>query len=796
MFHTHLKIALRHLRKNRAFALINLFGLAIGLAAALAVILYVQDEWSYEAFHEKADRIARVNIEATFDGKLWRIDSAPNAAAAFLEESIPEVEQAVRIFPHKYGETAFVRAGEQNFTEDQFYWADPNVFEVFSLPLVSGVSSEALARVNTAILSEATAKRYFGSQNPVGKTIKVDNEYDLEVTGIFRDLPNNTHFPFEVIGSFQTLPNGKPENNSWGNASFLTFLLLNEQAEVAGVEEKIAEAVPEGIPEERAWFAFKLKPLRDVHLYSEQVAFAREPYGDIRQVRILTGLAILLLLTACINYMNLSTARSQQRAKEVAVNKTMGASAWRIARQFYTETALLALAGIVLSVIILWAALPYFNRLSGKLLTIGFLSESWFWVTALGVWLIVTFVAGAYPAAYLSSFTPLEVLRQNVQGRSGAGLIRKGLVVFQFCISTGLIIGALVFYQQLQFMRDKKLGYEPEQVVAVRVSGLENDRQKEALEKEFQRLSPVLHTSLTQTFPGNSASGRSLRRPNAPDDESGAELSTCRAHPEIFEVLDIPLIAGRPMRLRTEGDTITQIVLNKSAVEYLGYTPDEAIGRPVEADFQNGVIVGVMDDFHFGSLHNEIGFYGFHNRNTEWLQYLLVKLKSDRLFETLDQLKSTFNQAAPGAAFDYTFLDDHLASLYETERRLAGVILIFAGLAIFVACLGLFALVAFTAEQRTKEIGIRKVLGANAVNIVNLLSLDFLKLVFVSILLAIPIAWWAMNRWLDNFAYRIELHWQLFALAGVIALLIALITVSWQSLRAAWMDPVEALRDE
>ncbi len=796
MLSTNLKIAWRHLRKNRGFSLINLLGLAFGLAAALAVVLYVKDELSFEAFHEKADRIMRVNLFAEFDGKAFNLDTAPNAAAPLLKERIPEAEEVVRVFPHKYGEIAFVRASEQNFSEDNFFWADPNLFDVFTIPLRSGNAETALNRVNTVVLSAATARRYFSGQDPMGQTIRVDGEYDLEVTGVFDDLPANTHYPFELIGSFQTIPKGKPERLSWGDASYSTFMLLNPSASQAAVETKISEALAAKLPEDRQWFSLALQPLKSVHLYSEDFTMAEEPYGDIRQVRILIGLAVLLLLTACINYMNLATAKSQQRSREVGVSKTLGATRWSIARQFYLETALLTFVGILLSLVLLGTSLPFFNQLSGKELSLSFLFEPWFWVTAVSVWFGVTTMAGAYPAAYLASFMPLAALRQSFQGRSSASYVRKGLVVFQFCVSTVLIIATLVFYQQLNFIRNKKLGYEPEQVIAIRVSGI-SDRQKiKTLEKEVDRLASVMGSSLSQTIPGGSPSGRSLRRPNATDAEEGAELSSCRVHPEVFDVLSLEFLAGRAVDQWSEGDSIAQVVLNRSAIEYLGYTPHEAIGQRVDANLGASEIVGVVEDFHFGSLRNEVGYFAFHNRRSEWLQYLLVKLNGEEVYGAVEQLRNVYNNVVSDIAFDYTFLDDQLASLYNTERRLAGVIFLFAGLAIFVACLGLFALVAFTAEQRTKEIGVRKVLGATVSNIIGVLSGDFVKLVILSVCLAIPLAWWAMNRWLEDFAYRIELQWWVFALASGMALLIALLTLSYQGFRAAMINPIDALRDE
>jgi putative ABC transport system permease protein len=782
MLSTHLKIAWRQLQKNRSFSLINVLGLAFGLAAAMAVLLFIQDEWSYEAFHERADRIVRINLEASFDGNELKLEAVPNATAPFVRRQIPEVEEVVRLFPHKFGETAFIRAGSDDFTASHLYWADSTLFDVFTLRLRPGAAANPLSRTNTAVLSTSAARRFFGDENPVGKTIRVDNAVDLEITGVFEDLPANTHWPMEVVGSFHTIGFGKSGNESWGNASFPTFLLLNPLADPAQVEAKIAEAMPLEIPEERRWFSLHLKPLRDIHLYTSGMTLSKEPYGDIRQVRILVGLA---------------TAKSQRRSKEVAVSKTMGASRWDLSRQIYTETGLLALAGIAMSAALLWLALPFFNQIAGKELAASTLLNPWFIGAAILIWLVVTFIAGGYPAFYLTSFTPVEALRQHQMRNTGAaGNIRKGLVIFQFGVSTLLIIGTLVFYYQLNYIRNKKLGYEPEQVVAVHITGAENAQQVETFHQEVKRLSAVVDAAQALGFPGGDAAGRSLKRPGAAPQEQGAQLATCRATPEIFDVLDIDIIAGRPMRKRTEKDSVTEVVLNRSAVEYLGYEPEEAIGRPVEADLPNARIVGVAEDFHFGSLHQEIGFYAYHNGTAEWVKYVLVKLKADRLAGAMKELEKTFSETIPGTAFNYIFLDEHLNTLYNSERRMARVFLIFAGLAILVACLGLFALAAYAAEQRRKEIGIRKVLGATINQLVMLMSREFLQLVLVSIVIAIPLAWWAANRWLENFAYRIQLEWWMFALAAALAIFIAVLTVSYTSIRTALANPVDALRDE
>ncbi len=388
----------------------------------------------------------------------------------------------------------------------------------------------------------------------------------------------------------------------------------------------------------------------------------------------------------------------------------------------------------------------------------------------------------------------MKVLRQASAGnQSGAGWFRKGLVVFQFCISTALIVSTLIFYKQLNFIRDKQLGYAPEQVVALEVSGAESLRQTDALETEVRQLAFVTGTARSQTFPGRSGSGRTLSRSNDPE---GAALTTCRARPEVFEVLNIPVLAGRPMQKPAEDDTITQIVINRSAAGFLGWTPEQAIGRQVDANLRNAVVVGVVEDFHFGTMRERIGNYAFHNARTEGLDFLLVKVQTGRLSDAMRDLEAVFKRTMTGSAFDYVFLDEQLDKLYRREQRMAKVALVFAGLTIFIACLGLFALAAFAAERRTKEIGIRKVLGATVAGITGLLAKDFLKLVMAGIVIATPLAYWAMNRWLSDFAYRIDIRWWMFAGAGAAAVAVAFLTVSFQSIKAALADPVKSLRSE
>lgn len=795
MWRNHLRSSLRHFWHNKFFSLINLSGLSIGLAAALLIILYVLDELSFEKHHQQADQIVRIEVEANFEGSTMKLAKAPNRAAPFLKAQLPEVKEAVRVFPHNFGESASITVGNQNFVETKLFWADSNLFKVFTLPLKQGDPNTALIRSNTVILSAKAAARYFGQQNPVGKVLKIDNRHDMEVTGVFEDVPSNTHLDFEMIGAFPTIPLGQPRRLSWGNSSFLTFLLLHQGVDLASLETKISAAAKAHIPEDRLWFDFKVKPLLDVHLYSKGVEDDTAAYGNISQIWVLSALAAILLLIACINYMNLATAKSEQRSKAVAINKTLGATGRQMASQFFLETGLLVAIGLGLSLLLIFLMLPYFNEMTGKDLRFAYLFRPGLLLSLLGGWGLITLVAGAYPAVFLSSFTPNHILRGKNREGKGVISLRKGLVVFQFAVSVVLMICTMILYQQLNYIGDKQLGFNPEQVVAVRVMGIRPASNILSLEKELQQLSTVVSTSLSQTYPGHGASGRTLSKPNDPEGQ-GADLTTCRAHPGVIDVLDLNLIAGRTLKVLEEEDTLTQIILNESAIEYLGWTPEEAIGRRVEANLGPTTVVGVVEDFHFASLHQEIGLYGFHNRKSEWLQYLLLRLRTTDLREAMQQIENVFDKVAPSTALEYVFLDDSLDKLYKSEERLAGVVFIFAGLAIFIACLGLFALAAFATERRIKEIGIRKVLGASVANIVNLLSQDFLKLVLIAIFIASPIAWWVMQNWLSDFAYRINIQWWVFALSAGLAILITLLTVSAQSIKAALMNPIRSLRTD
>ncbi|MDL5047966.1 ABC transporter permease [Oscillatoria amoena NRMC-F 0135] len=792
----HLKIALRNLLRYKSFSTINILGLTIGLTVSLAIALYVVNEFSYDRHHEKKNRIYRAVITAEFDGQTNKWGRVPNLVVPTAVQDIPEIEKAARFFHHNFGDLAFLSTEDEKFSETNLFYADPELFDIFSIEFTKGDKMTVLARPRTVVLSERTAKKYFGERDPIGKIITVNNNLPLEVTGIYKDFPENSSLQANLIASFSSNWFGKPESQSWGNASFESFFLLHNGTEKSSVDEKIKAMLAKHINKEDRWFSISLQPLLDIHLRSGDLnsAFGREVHGDIGQVKILAGLAIVILLIAAVNYMNLATAQSQRRNKEVGISKTLGASYRQLNGKFYFETSLFVVFAMILSLGIFTALLPGFNSLTGKQISIDFMGSQWFWLSFGGIGLILTLMAGAYPAWYLSSFSPKAALQKKTSAGSQV-IVRKGLVVLQFAVSLVLIVSSIVFYKQMNYIRDKKLGYKPEQVVAIMTSATRDQNLISSLKTEFESIAEVKRVCRSQSYPGIGTSGYTIKRNR--DDQSGASLATTRATTEVLDVLGIQLLAGRSLPERKDpNDTTIQVILNKSAVDYLQLTPEEAIGRNVFIfNSAPAEIVGVTEDFHFASLHQKIGPYCFNNNTDNSYIYLLVKVEAMSLTETINKLEAAYKKLIP-AAFEYTFIDDKMADLYKAEQKLTDVVLLASGIAIFIACLGLYALAAFTAEQRTKELGIRKVMGATVPQLILLLSKDFLKLVLIAVVVGIPVGYYLMNTWLEGFAYKTSIGITVFAAASVISLLIAWLTVSFESVKASFSNPINSLRNE
>ena len=795
MLRTYIKIAWRQLQKNKLFGLVNIAGLAIGLTVSLMLFLYVRHETSFDRYHSKATAIYRVVLNAHIGESTERWAGCPNIAGPIFKKEISGVEEQARWLRHNFGQSANVSYGDKKFFEKNLYWADSSFTTLFDIPFVYGNPHDALNKPGAIIISESIAQKYFGKDNPLGKVLRIDNRTDCAITGVYKDFPANSTLDADLIGSFYTME-WMSRNQGWGNASFETYLLLNKHTDIGKMEAAIQSVLDKYLSKEEQWFSFNLQPLTDIHLHSAGITAYTTRTGDWKQVKILGLLALAILLIACINYMNLATARSQNRFRETGISKTMGASLQSLVARYYLETALYVLIAVVLSLVLMVAGLPLFNTLTNLQLSVNALADPVIITAITGITVMVILLSGSYPAFYLSRFNPKNLFHQTFSKSILAGRLRQALVVVQFSASVILIIATLLFYRQLAFIRNKHLGFRPNEVVAITTTAAENADQLNSLQNEVRNLAGVEAVCRAQTYPGSEGSGRSLRRPG--DHQHSLPLTTCRATDGFIETLGLRLLAGKSLPAgKALNDTTVQVVLNKKAIEYLGYTPEEAIGKKVEANLgDNAYIVGVIDDFHSKNLYQPLEAYAFHNARTEDRNYMLVKFSTTNIRNSIQQLEALYRKHVPNGAFECTFLDQFIQSLYTADRRMAKIVLLFSVLAIFIACLGLFGLAAFIAEQKTKAIGIRKVLGASSANIVLLLSANFIKLVFIAIVIAVPLGWWIMNRWLENYAYRITIGWSVFAITGIAVTAIALLTVAAHAVKAAVSNPVRSLRSE
>ncbi|MEP0213779.1 MAG: ABC transporter permease [Cellulophaga sp.] len=795
MFKNHIKIAWRGLKMDKMFSALNILGLSIGLTIAILLFSFISFEKSFDKQYKSYSDIYRVLVNTTgdaFDKEIMA--TAPAAVAPALKEELPTIKYAARMLQHSFGETAFIKANNNNFLEKRLFWCDQELFSIFDTKFIKGDPASAITRPNTVVLSKSAAKKYFGTIDPMGKTIKVDDKTELEVTGVFEDFAKNSTVDCNLIASFSTTYFFKEP--SWSNSSFETYVQLKDNASKMASENQMQQILDKNVDKQGQWYTLSLQPLSEVHLYSKgYTSTYTSRIGSISEIKNLSFLALLILLIACVNYMNLMTARSQKRAKDVGINKTLGASSKSLVARFYAETGLLTLIALCIGIALSIAIIPVFNSITGASLDYKFLITPTFIIGVCVVWLVTTLVAGSYPAFYLSGFSPSSILKPANRTVSNA-VIRKALVVFQFTASVILIVGVLVVYQQLEFMKNKDLGYKPENVVAVSTAAIKTYNNKQALASEVKKLSSVIEVGSAQGFPGMDVSGRSLHKND--QDENGKSIQTNVADASVLDVLQLKLLAGKTLpNVKQKGDTLVDVVLNKKAIAYLGLTPEEAIGKKVDMQLgDDATIIGVVDDFNFESLHKPIGAYAFHNSRFEGKPYLLVRFNSTSITSTMKQLEAVYAKVAPDSSFDYTFLDKNMEQLYVQDRKMAQVGLLFCLLAIFVACLGLFGLAAFTAEQRKKEIGVRKVLGASVVGITQMLSKDFLKLIAVSLIVAFPVAYFVMQQWLEEFAFRVNISWFVFFIAGMCAILIALLTVSFQAIKAATANPIKSLRTE
>jgi putative ABC transport system permease protein len=801
MLKNNLKIALRNLFRHKGYTFINMAGLAVGIACCTFILLYVQDELSFEKHHRQAPNIYRLTITIDNNGTVEKAGITSPAIAPQLKQDFPEVKQFVRLI--SIGGHELLRYGDKALYETGGFFADSTLFQVFDFPLAAGNPKTALNEPNSIVLSQEIAKKYFGDENPMGKLMEMEggSPYTLKVAGVLAEIPRTTQVrpDFLVPMSLQD----KGFLNQWFAYGFTSYILVNSNFDAAAFDKKLAAFTQKYQPNQPGNPpppALHIQPLLDIHLdpdYGGQIA----PVSDINNIYLFSVLALFIILLACINFMNLATARSQNRSKEVGVRKVIGATRSQLIRQFLSESMLLSGFALLLAIIIVYLALPLFNQLSGKYIQLNYFQNPEMWLGMLGLTLFAGLVAGIYPAFYLSGFRPVQVLKGRQTGAVSGVALRQGLVILQFAISIGMIVGTAVVYNQMQYVQNKRLGFNQEQMLVVNIPGNQPISKSRTFRDEVQQLPWVKNATLTGSIPADEGWWRTPMHPMGRGNSQDNSIIgfVLPADFEFIKTFDLELEAGRFLDKKFATDTARSIMLNEAAVAAFGWqSPEDALGQRISyggRDSIGSVVVGVLKDFNFQSLHQKVEPMVF-SASTNRASFLVVRLASGDASGTLAQLESKWNAFDPKHPFDFTFIDERLQRQYQAELQLGRIFATFAGLAIFIACLGLFGLASFTTEQRKKEIGIRKVLGASVSGIVGMLSKDFLKLVLVANFIAWPLAWYGMNQWLQNFEYRTPFSWWIFGVAALAALVIALFTVSFHAVKAAVSNPIKALRSE
>lgn len=793
MLKNYFKIALRNLWKHKVFSLINIMGLTVGMAACLLISMYVTFELTYDAFHSKSDRIYRLVTDVITPSETINAGITSWAYGPSIKQDFPEVEAYTRL----NGGSFLVRKGDIKFQEEATVFADSSVFNVFDLKLVQGDPKTALKEPLSIVFTEKAAKKYFGDADPVGQTLLLSGDgLPAKVTGVMKDIPENSLIKGEMFLSMTTMTQrfNRGIDDEWGNFGATTYLLLKPGADSKGLEKKMPAFMERHagkfMRESKMSYKLFLEPLLEVHLHSERDVPEK---GSMNNVYIFSVVAAFILLIACINFINLTTARSAERAKEVGIRKAVGAARSLLARQFVSESVLLCLIAFGCSILLSMALIPLFNNLAGKVVTAGVFADPSFLLYMLLAAFVIGILAGIYPALVLSSFEPVTVLKGRFTTSVKGILLRKGLVTVQFAISIALIIATMIVYIQMNYMRNRDLGFNKEQMLVINSEG---DPKREAFKSSINGLAGVKSTAASSSVPGSSNPGAYSEIENKSGDLQVANLDLYFVDFDYIPHFGLKMVTGRPFSREFGTDTTQAMVINEAAVKLLGYSkPEEAIGRRFRQWGREGKIIGVIKDFHYRSLQEAIRplTMRIEPRGADLVS---VKIEGNRLKESVAAIEQKWKEVMPNRPFSYYFMDEFFDRQYRSEERFEKLFFNFAILAIFISCLGLLGLASYSTMQRTKEIGVRKVMGASIVSIVGLLSKDFLKLVLIAFVVAAPIAYLGMDRWLQHFAYRTDIYWWVFVVAALLSATIAFITVSFQSIRAAVMNPVKSLRSE
>ncbi len=785
--------------RNKVYSFINLMGLTVGICCSLLLFMFVRDEMSYDRYNRNADHVYRVNrtFLSTDGSPSLNLGHVAPPFGPLILSDFPQVKAAVRMF----STNAIVRRGEMIFKEQNIFAAEESIFKIFDFKILRGNADHALAEPFSIMLSRPMAEKYFGDEDPVGQILRMDNQVDYKVTGVYEPLPVQATFHPEFLVSFSTLNNEKiygaeQLRTNWGNNAFSLYLLLEPNADPAALVKAFPAFQDKHVgPNTSSYSILSLTPLTDIHLHSHMDS-ELEANSDIRYVYYFTAIALFILLIACINYMNLTTARASKRAREIGLKKVLGVSRAQLVRQFISESFIFTVLSLVTGLLLAWVLLPYLNRFSGKdmSLTTLFSPANFLWLIVFVA--VVALLSGSYPAFYLTAFQPVEILKSKMsRGRKG-GWARQALVIVQFSIAVLLIGSTVVVYRQLRYMQDFDLGYQKDRVVVFR--GGQTPTQDETVRNELMKDNHVQEVGRSSRIPTgrllDSWDTKVVRGDSTAPSDVTIKMLTIDEH--FIPAYQIGMAAGRNFSNRFSTDSTQSLILNTTAAKMLGWKqPEDALGKTMMYGPINGTIVGVTKDFHFESLHQHIPplVMLMQGGRANWIS---VRIKGDRVPETISHIQSVWDTHYADQPFDYTFMDSRYGELYALEQTQQTLLSVFALIAILISCLGLLGLSMYMTELRLKEIGVRKVLGASTGHIVGILSFDYLKLVAVSIIVAVPLTWILMNNWLQHFAYHIDITWYMFVFAGTLAVVIAFVTVSTQAIKAAGTNPVDTLRAE
>jgi putative ABC transport system permease protein len=797
MIKNYIKTAWRNLVVNKVTSLISIAGLAVGIGCFILLATYLLNELRYDRFHVKADRIVRVvyNYKSSDDAEAKSVSVTPTAPVPVFKQQLQEIEDGVRI----YWNNNLVQYQDKLFNEKRFLLADEPFFRIFSFKFLRGNAATALRDPSAVVITASTAKKYFGNDDALGKVLKVNNKQNMMVTGVVEDVPEYSQIKFDMIGSYAGSDHSKTRR--WDSANDYSYLLLKPGINASSVQQKMNTYVADMFKDDfrqghKMWFT--LEPLTDVHLKSA-ATYPLTPSGNIKYIYILGAVAVILLLLACVNFLNLVTAKAIERGHEIGVRKVMGAARTQLFTQFIIESAMITLVSLLGGLFLADVSFKWFSDFSGQQLSFQTWNVSWLAMAMVTLFIAVTFLAGTYPSLYLSSFNPIVTLKGKLTNTSGGKALRRSLVIFQFVVSVFFMICTVIAGSQLQYIQHLNIGINRSQVMVLDLGG-KSLKDIQSFNNEVTRLPGVLNATASYDSPVDVHGGYSINQADGKNSDYNLSVTALPVERNFLKTLGIKLVQGIDFTVADEQrSTLTDenqrsygFIINEKAANALGWKASEAIGKHIGLNGRKGEIRGVVQNFNFASLHQEITPIVMFTE--DYFGKILIKTSGNNIAQTISAVKEKWSAFNPATPFEYHFLDQEFDDMYKSEQRTGSILTAFTLVTIFISCLGLFGLAVFSTKQRIKEVGVRKVLGASVFSIVRLVSGDFLKLVIVSVIIASPIAWYAMHRWLQDFAYKISIQLWVFIAAGAVAILIAFITVSVQSLKAALANPVKSLR--